>query len=406
MRNRKALTSNILSFLLSDLAVILIPLLTMPILSRVLGSNAYGEYLLFTTIIVFGHTIIDYSVNINGVREVAKSRNDKSGLEESFVNYQSLRCILCILYVATISIFFAIGFFATEKLAITLTCLVVYLIGYVLAAPWYMLATDRASRYSAVVLGSRFVLLFIVLFCIEEPTDFNLLMFASSFPFFICSIILRIFSRVEVAEKFYKINTSTLKTKFKEGLNSFVGIISPNFYNTIPILLLGGIIPPFEFAFFSLASRISSLCVTAQNVLIKASFPLISRNFNLRGVFLLIISTAILSGIFSIVTFSFGKEIISFTLTEEFLPVYDYILLFIPGLIFVGAANSIIYGYVLPQKFDKKFRNITVKVSTFSLFSGLVLVIAYESYGVAMLISLARFFLFLGFLQFFLRREK
>ncbi|TOP20771.1 hypothetical protein CGH20_25060, partial [Vibrio parahaemolyticus] len=68
----------------------LIPIITMPIITRAIGLELYGQYLLFVTMLTFGHTIIDYGVQYSGVRVAAKNRANKLALETAYADYQGL----------------------------------------------------------------------------------------------------------------------------------------------------------------------------------------------------------------------------------------------------------------------------------------------------------------------------
>ncbi|HEI8991969.1 TPA: oligosaccharide flippase family protein, partial [Proteus mirabilis] len=74
LTKKKEILSNLVSLSSINILGILIPIITMPILSRSLGIDTYGEYLLFMTILIFGHTITDYSVQYIGVRQASNHK--------------------------------------------------------------------------------------------------------------------------------------------------------------------------------------------------------------------------------------------------------------------------------------------------------------------------------------------
>ncbi|ELY3839020.1 oligosaccharide flippase family protein, partial [Cronobacter turicensis] len=71
---------------------ILVPIITMPYLSRVLTPHGYGLFLLFSSVYVFSFIIMDYSSNITGVRAIAIEQN-KIIQTKIFCEVQSLRLI-------------------------------------------------------------------------------------------------------------------------------------------------------------------------------------------------------------------------------------------------------------------------------------------------------------------------
>ena len=85
MTVKKQFFSNLLGIGLIDGLNLLIPLLTIPILSRVFGPSEYGVYLLILTIVTFGYTFIDYSSNYVGVRKLVQAVC-KENQSDIFVN--------------------------------------------------------------------------------------------------------------------------------------------------------------------------------------------------------------------------------------------------------------------------------------------------------------------------------
>lgn len=107
MNNKKEIINNLLSFAIIDALNLLIPIITMPILTRALGSSSYGDYMLLITILTFGHTIIDYGVQFTGVRDLSRNRNNQSIYSSIYLENQVIRFIFLFLYII-ITIFFLI----------------------------------------------------------------------------------------------------------------------------------------------------------------------------------------------------------------------------------------------------------------------------------------------------------
>lgn len=72
MSKLKEIAKNFIGFGVIDLIGLVIPIVTMPLLTRTLGATSYGIYLLILTVLYFGHTIIDYGTHYTSVRELSK----------------------------------------------------------------------------------------------------------------------------------------------------------------------------------------------------------------------------------------------------------------------------------------------------------------------------------------------
>ncbi|MDC8860763.1 oligosaccharide flippase family protein, partial [Escherichia coli] len=134
MSNKKEIIKNLISFGTIDVLGLLIPIVTMPILTRALGPSQYGELLLLLTMLYFGHTIIDYGTQFTAVRKLANVRNNKHDINNIYSDNQSLRLVLCLLYLIGLIVYCFVF-----SLHDTLNNLIIfgsmYLIGYTLSSP-------------------------------------------------------------------------------------------------------------------------------------------------------------------------------------------------------------------------------------------------------------------------------
>lgn len=111
----------------------LIPIITMPFLSRVLGADGYGIVLLFSSLSIFMLVIIDYSTNITGVRDAAGNINDIAELSRIYSKYQRLRLILTLLYIP-LALLYCHIYFHNMSLMFCLEVIFVSALGYYLTS--------------------------------------------------------------------------------------------------------------------------------------------------------------------------------------------------------------------------------------------------------------------------------
>lgn len=94
---------------LYQMLLIILPFVTAPYMSRVLGSEGVGIYSYSSSVTGYFSLVIMLGINIYGNREVARLRTDKKRLEQFFSNIISLHiligCLCVIIYVLFITIF-------------------------------------------------------------------------------------------------------------------------------------------------------------------------------------------------------------------------------------------------------------------------------------------------------------
>ena len=143
MSSKKIIINNIFSLGSIEIIGLLIPIISMPLLTSALGADMYGQYLLIMTILTFGNTIVDYGVQYSGVRDVSKNINNKKARDFLFSNYQAIRLFLSFIYIIIISFYFIL--FKSEFMMYIWSSLIPYIFGYFLSSPWFFLSINKTK---------------------------------------------------------------------------------------------------------------------------------------------------------------------------------------------------------------------------------------------------------------------
>ncbi|HCZ9037868.1 TPA: oligosaccharide flippase family protein, partial [Vibrio alginolyticus] len=380
-KNKKELLSNVLSLGAIDFLGMLIPIITMPIITRAIGLELYGQYLLFVTMLTFGHTIIDYGVQYSGVRAAAKNRANKLALETAYADYQGLRFVLSGVFFLFSSLY-VVNVFNSIWYLIPLF---LYILGYLLTSAWFFQGAALTKYLSIASISNKILLLIAIVVFIKSKDDFFLLVLFTTIPIFITSILLLFFLRSRYQIKLFSLNN--IKRTVNDGLSVFIGLLAPNLYNAIPLMLLGNYADKLEFANFAISLKVCGVIFMLQNVVAKSIYPITSRNKNgfkpTLFLNLLIVIPCVL------ILFFFGSDLIKVILGVS-LESDIYIKVISTSLIFVAISNSFSVGYFLPNNLDVEYRNIAIKTSILSAVIVFFLIYKFSVIGCALGLLTAR----------------
>ena len=358
----------------------------MPILTASLGVEQYGLLLLMNILVYFGHTVIDYGVQYSGVREVARCRDENQKVKSTYEEHQGVRFLFFFLYVLCVFIYGV--FFQSEFFIIyILLGAVPYLVGYTLISAWFFQAIGETIIFAKLMLLSKVINLIVLLFYVKGPEDIYIALLAFSLPMLLSGIVSFYFIYKKYNSKLFSLNN--ISYRLRTGFDIFIGLLAPNLYNSIPTLILGAVFPIVDFTPFAVASRLSSVISTAQNVIAKSLFPVLVIIKTDQVKKLIIINTIVSLPIIVFVVF-FGDEFLNLFLGSEYTNAAKYLIIFSIGLFFVGVSNSIGQGYFLPNKLDDIYRLIAIRVSVFSAFISWLLISYYGVLGGAIAITVAR----------------
>ncbi|MGI2100260.1 oligosaccharide flippase family protein [Shewanella oncorhynchi] len=399
MSHKKELIKNFLSFGAVDILGLLIPIITMPILTRALGPNQYGVYMLLLTILYFGHTIIDYGTQYTAVRALANHRDNPHEVSCIYQYTQGLRLFLCIIYSFS-AIVYSLFLSFDNAVIYTVFASVTYLLGYALTPLWFFQgigAVDHAMKVSLVI---KLVNLLVIVFAVHSPEDLIIVIASLCIPMLLGGIYLSYLASVKYSVALPTF--SRLKKSFYEGGDVFIGLLAPNFYNAIPTIALGALYSPAEFVNFAIASRLASVVVTMQDVIAKAIYPIVARVKESQVTKLLIIN-GVISSIPILILLMYGDWVLSVFLGKDFTEVNKYLVIFTIGVLFIGLSNAISKGFLLPHGYDRLYRNISLRVSLVSAMVCIVGIYFWGLMGGAVSITLARMLFFIDYSMCYLK---
>ncbi|HHZ8034505.1 TPA: oligosaccharide flippase family protein [Proteus mirabilis] len=365
---------------------ILIPIITMPILSRSLGIDTYGEYLLFMTILIFGHTITDYSVQYIGVRQASNHKYNNIKLSVIYINYQTLRLFLGSVYFL-LSLSYSICFLNVHFTYWILYGGSLYLIGYVLTSAWFYLSIGNTKILIISSLFTKLINLLIIIFFIKKSDDIDLLILSTTLPLFISGFLLYLNIKLKFKLKFI-FRAKNIYRYIIKGKNVFLGILSPNLYNSLPIIILGSISTPSEFSKFAIATRIIGLITSFQDIFARSVFPILSREKKNHIITLLKINSlfSVLAVVFIL---CFGEYFLYLFLGKDYAN-NIYLNILSISIIFIGFMNSFSDGFFLPKKYDLIYRNISIRISLISCTISFILILKFGILGGCIGITTAR----------------
>src|SRR4051812_30568466 len=91
---RHPITSNALAQQAAQMAVMLIPLVTLPVLARTLGASRLGEVVFVQSFSFLLTLLVDYGLGLSGSRDVARQRQDRDALRNTTAGILGAKLLL------------------------------------------------------------------------------------------------------------------------------------------------------------------------------------------------------------------------------------------------------------------------------------------------------------------------
>lgn len=375
----KSTNKNFLYNVIYQVFIFIIPLVTTPYVSRILGVNNVGIYSYTYSIVYYFMLASMLGINNYGAREIAKASNNKEKLSKIFVSIYFLQLICCSIMVILYIIIS--GIYQYEHKTIMFIQLI-YLISCIFDINWFFFGLEKfkitISRNIIIKLLSL-ILIFAFVNSRKELWLYTLIMSGSTL---LSQLYLWIYVKREV--HFYKPTFKEIFKHLPECLVLFIPIISYSIYRVMDKTLIGAISNTVQLGNFESAEKIINIPISFITALGTVMMPHMSKTTEdkytekLRDTFKLcfffiipmIIGLFVISNDFS--NIFFGDE---FTLTGN---IIKYLL---PTILFSAITNVIRSNYLIPKGKNNIYVISTILGAFVNLILNLIFIKRYGALG-------------------------
>ncbi len=273
---RRRLVQNIAALYVVQFSNFLLPLVTVPYLSRVLGPDGWGAYVLFQSVGFFAWGIIEYSFNVTATREVAMSKEDPQVRADWIANVFSARLILSLAVVIGSWIGFEVFPMAKANGGL-FGWAIVWAITFGWNLQWYLQGLERMKLAATLDLVAKAVATAgIFSFVHNSHESWRAFALQAAANLLTLSVALSIaYSEVP----FRPLSFASAMRAMRVGWSIFVARLVVTFSTTGNYVILGMLVSPAMLGFFGGADKIvgaaaSLLC----NPISQAVFPRLSHS--------------------------------------------------------------------------------------------------------------------------------
>ena len=252
--------------------LIILPLLTIPILSRRIGSTGLGIYGYVFSISQFLMTVIAVGMNPFRIRNIAKSRKDKKALSLQFWNIYFLQFLIGLsvsfLYIAYI-------YFFDVKYKNLYLIQLIFIVGLTLDISWFFQGIEEFSkvviRNTVIKLSS---VLLIILF-VSTKDDLWIYVFITSITNFLGSLVFWLSIHGKVGKPIF--NSNVFKQLWKPAFIILTPQLFMQVYTTLDKTIVGYFVDPTELSYYDQSQKIARIILAVLTSITIVMLPKISK---------------------------------------------------------------------------------------------------------------------------------
>lgn len=386
---KKILLKNIFSVGIIQVANYIFPLISIPIVSRIIGPDKFGTINFAASFIAYFVLLIGFGFDVTATRRVAADPSNEQNRNKVFSEVFLSQCLLLLFSIGVFStcLFFVPQLRIEKEVAVYtfFTCFAT-----LLTQNWLFQAMQDLHKIAILSLIGKVVFTVIVLSTIHVKSDYYWQPLALSLSQILIAII-SFFWSIKIYH--LKLLSVSLKNCLKLLWNEktfFFSLCVISIYTTTTIVMLGITNNSTEVGYYTAGQKmilIMQMIITVP--LTQAIFPYIGKAFGDsfdKGIMIvqkIIPIVFLFTFVCGLLIFFFSPYFIAFFYGDKFMPaiVICRILAFIPMIISLGIVMGI--HVMLNLKMDKIFFKVTLIGATFGMILNLVIVRYYGYIGAA-----------------------
>ncbi|WP_290214018.1 oligosaccharide flippase family protein [Planococcus notacanthi] len=255
----------------------LVPFLTLPYITRVMGSSSFGFFSFSLNIIGYFQVLVEYGFNLSASRKIAIT-NDKKEINRIFSSIMVIKLLLC--FITFIVMFFIIILFDIKKeQSLTMFILYLLVVGSSIQQTWLFQGLQRMKYITIISVIARSISLILIFVFVKNADDLYLYSFLYAFTFLfsgIASLIL-VFKTLKI--KFVLPSYQDIILELRDGWHTFTTSAMTKIFSGFGITTLGITSTEAAVGIYSAIQKIPLIISMMFAPISQAIFPYISKHY-------------------------------------------------------------------------------------------------------------------------------
>ena len=380
------LVDNFISLVALQIISYVIPLITLPYLSRILAVDKFGLIFFAAAFMQYFIILIDFGFDLSATREIAVNRYNKNNLSNIFNSVIIIKISLMILsFIILCLILLFIPKFKENGLIFLLSFLMVA--GNAIYPTWFFQGMEHMKYITFLNILSKTIFLILIFIFVKHQSDYVLVPLLNSLGFLTAGVLGFIFAVKKFNVKLYFPKINSLKRQFKYSSEFFISRLSVSIYTNTNTFCLGLVNSNLLVGYYVAAEKIYQAVNGLKTPLVTALYPFISKNKDIK-LYKKIFYIALVITFFVVAAFFiFSKEFITIFYGEQMVPAYKVLKIFC--MVALVNIPSVLLGYpLLAALGHTKVTNYSVIISSIFHIAGLLFLYLIEQLNIYSIVYL------------------
>ena len=279
--DKRRLLENFISLGALQIISYVIPLITLPYLSRVLGVDKFGLVFFAFAFMQYFIMLTDYGFGLSATREIAVNRHNKNNLSNIFSAVTVIKLgLLAVSFIVLLGMIIFIPKLHQNWQVFLLSFLMV--VGNAIYPVWFFQGMERMKYITFLNILSKTIFLILIFIFVKQESDYIVVPFLNSMGFLVSGIIGMYFAIKTLGAKLYLPKWNSVKKQFKYSSEFFLSRVSVSAYTNTNTFCLGLIGSNIMVGYYVAAEKIYNAINGIQAPLGQALYPFVAKNKDIK----------------------------------------------------------------------------------------------------------------------------
>lgn len=377
---KQALTKNILSLSVVQIANNVLPLLSVPVISRIIGPDRFGAINFAASFVGYFVLLIGYGFDLSATRRIAADPNNQELRNRVFSEVFYIQIALLLLSACIFTgLLVSVPQFKLESLLMIFSFLIC--ISALFTQNWLFLAMQDMPKVAFFNLLTKLLFTVFILVFIKQKEDYVLQPLIIGVIQIAVSLISFIWAYRKYRLRFVRVRLLEAVLVLWTERTIFFSLVVVSMYTSTNVFILGLYQSPSQVGFYTAGQRLIIIIQSVlTNPLSQALYPYIGRAFaesreaGIRMVQKILPIVALLTGAAVLAIMIFGPLMLRLFYGDKFLPAVPVlqVLMFLP--LIIAFSNLMGIQIMLNLKMDKIFFRVTACGAVLSVGLNLLMI--------------------------------
>ncbi|GAJ26269.1 membrane protein [Liquorilactobacillus sucicola DSM 21376 = JCM 15457] len=365
-----------------QLLLIILPFVTIPIVSNALGVKGIGIYNYVNSIITYFTLVAGLGLANYGIREIASVRENKNLLNKKFSELLQFNIIIS-LFVTAFFVFFVL---VLSRYQVYFLIAGLSIIACVFDISWFFAGIEDFKVVTLSNFAIKLISLFLIVVFVNSTDDLFKYLFIQAASSVISNVLMFLFLKGKV--KLVKVTLGEVFSHFKPAVNYFYGNVAITLYTTLSKTFLGLMVSVAIVGLYSNSIQLTSIVVVIITTLDTVLMPrltylfesnnfakmisVIEQTFHVQLFFSIPAMCGLIAINNKLIPWFFGKSFSYLTYTVPALA---------PLVVIIPLGTSVMRQYLMPKNEFRKF-NFSVYVGAIiGVTTNLMLIPIFKIWG-------------------------